>query len=71
MTGSEWEREMWGGNGKGPRGGIRSRDTRRATAPLKILTKVCYRLYQDPKESYQLVENRHPMTPLKIKINYI
>ncbi len=33
MTGSEWEREMEGGNGKGPRGGIRSRDTQRGTMP--------------------------------------
>ncbi len=31
MTGSEWE--MAGGNGKGPRDGIQSRDTRSTTAP--------------------------------------
>ncbi len=33
MTGSEWEREMAGGNGKGPRDGIQSRDTRSTAAP--------------------------------------
>ncbi len=29
----------------------------------EILTKLCYRLFI--KESYQFVENGHPMTPLK------
>ncbi len=29
----------------------------------EILTKLCYRLFI--KESYKLVENGHPMTPLK------
>ncbi len=53
MTGSDWEREMGGGNGKGPRGGIRSPDTRSVTTPyvgalptrLLVLTVIGLFLY--------------------------